>query len=140
MIGVLFIGYLIYKKTTFFQKQEGKNMIKILDRIAIAPKKSLLITKVCDEKFLIALDSDRTTFLAKLNFEETIPSKEETTKPKITTDTMPDTKNPTSTDIQKQFMELYNKEENKDIFSERKEMIRQILEELNSDDIKTGSY
>ena len=66
MIGVLLMGFVIYKKAMMPPKAENKGMIKVLDKTNISPKKSLLVVKVRNEKFLIALDAERTTFLSKL--------------------------------------------------------------------------
>ena len=66
MIGVLVVGYVVYKKTNLNLNFENKSMIKILDSVAIAPKKNLLVVKIKNEKFLIASGQEHTTFLAKL--------------------------------------------------------------------------
>ena len=67
MVGILLVGFVVYKKTFVMNKSESKGLIKIIDSHMIAPKKTLLIVKIKNEKFLIASDSDRTTFLAKLS-------------------------------------------------------------------------
>jgi len=67
MIGILLIGFVIYKKTFVLNRGESKNMMKILDCLQIAPKKNLLIVKVKNEKFLIASGAEHTTFLARLD-------------------------------------------------------------------------
>ena len=66
MVGILLVGFVVYKKFNLGQMPNSKSQIKVLDRCSIAPKKSLLVVKVKDEKFLLALDCERTTFLAKL--------------------------------------------------------------------------
>lgn len=78
MIGVLVIGYLVYKKTNVFSNMQTNGIIKIIDSLAISPKKVLMVVKIKNEKFLIASGAEHTTFLAKLDdnnpvqFEETI--------------------------------------------------------------------
>ena len=79
MIGVLLLGFVIYKKAILPSKQDNKGMIKVLDKIAISPKKSLMVVRVKNEKFLVALDADRTTFLSKLADEKQTNQKEEKT-------------------------------------------------------------
>ncbi len=54
MIGVLLLGFVIYKKAIMPSRQDNKGMIKILDKINISPKKSLMVVRVKNEKFLIA--------------------------------------------------------------------------------------
>lgn len=70
MIGVLLIGYVVYKKTILPSKKDNKGMIKIIDSMPIAPKKNLLVVKIKNEKFLIASGAEHTTFLAKLDEED----------------------------------------------------------------------
>lgn len=72
MVGILLIGFVVYKKTFIMNKSESKGTMKILDCIQIAPKKNLLIVKVKNEKFLIASGVEHTTFLAKLEDEANI--------------------------------------------------------------------
>lgn len=72
MIGIMLIGFVIYKKTFMMNKSESKGTMKILDCIQIAPKKNLLIVKVKNEKFLIASGAEHTTFLAKLEDEASV--------------------------------------------------------------------
>ena len=66
MIGLLFVGFIIYKKITPQVKSDSKGMIKILDSLPIGAKKTLLVVKIKEEKFLIASGLEHTTFLAKL--------------------------------------------------------------------------
>lgn len=66
MIGVLFSAFLIYKKMNVNSSNVNRGLIKVLDSCMISPKKTLLIVKVNNEKFLIASGIEHTTFLAKL--------------------------------------------------------------------------
>ena len=130
MIGVLIGGFVIYKKMIAPIKNDSKGMIQIVDSCAVAPKKNLMIVKVNDEKFLIALDSERTTFLTKLetkneNFRKALEQKLteggynlDSEIAKEIQDTVAgaqnrfdDTSKTRNDDIQRQFMELYNKDE-----------------------------
>ncbi len=70
MIGILIVGYVVYKKTILTTKKDTKGMIKILDSLPIGPKKTLLVVKVKNEKFLIASGIEHTTFLSKLAEDE----------------------------------------------------------------------
>ncbi len=67
MIGILLIGFVIYKNTMMVKKSETRGSIKILDSLPVGNKKTLLIVKIKNEKFLIASGLEHTTFLAKLN-------------------------------------------------------------------------
>ena len=69
MVGILLIGFIVYKKIGPLNKNENKGMIKILDSMPIGPKKVLLVVKIKNEKFLIASGLEHTTFLSKLNDE-----------------------------------------------------------------------
>ena len=83
MIGILLIGFVIYKNTMMVKKSETRGSIKILDSLPVGNKKTLLIVKIKNEKFLIASGLEHTTFLAKLNDDNQKttnqnPQKEET--------------------------------------------------------------
>lgn len=67
MMGVLFIGFVIYKKTFLIGKMQNSGAIKVIDSLMIAPKKMLFVVKVKNERFLIASGDSHTTFLAKLD-------------------------------------------------------------------------
>ena len=45
-------------------------MIKVIDSLPIGPKKTLLVVKIRNEKFLIASGAEHTTFLSKLADDE----------------------------------------------------------------------
>lgn len=126
MIGILFSGFIIYKKTFITTKSEGKGGIKILDSATIGPKKTLLVVKVRNEKFLIASGAEHTTFLAKLeeNSEQQTQIAQNQ-KPQMYNQNMPisqiasqipnaaafeNRQNARINNIQKQFKELYNQD------------------------------
>ena len=156
MIGVLLMGFVIYKKAILPSKAETKGMIKVIDKTNISPKKSLLVIKVKNEKFLIAMDAERTTFLAKLADEkQTAKEQKEEKMIKDIKPQIPVQQNPSSyideiqqqrlDKIQRQFKQLYssNQEELKQENNiDRKEMIRKLLKELNDTTgaVRTGSY
>lgn len=106
MVGILLVGFVVYKKFNLGQMPNSKSQIKVLDRCSIAPKKSLLVVKVKDEKFLLALDCERTTFLAKL-----------------------ESKN--SNNIEEQ--DLKNIQKNFNFQEQRKENIARLFESLNNE-------
>jgi len=158
MVGVLIGGFVIYKKTIMPIKNETKGIIKVIDTYVIAPKKTLMAVRVRDEYFLIALDNDRTTFLSKLDIENKKAQKqvieqvkeetadverdiEQEIKDMLKTrqNRFDDVQKTRNDEIQKQFMELYQKDEPEahkmqtDEVSKRKQIIRQLIKELNSD-------
>ena len=45
MIGVLLVGFIVYKKTFIIDKNENKGTIKIIDSLPIGNKKNLLVVK-----------------------------------------------------------------------------------------------
>lgn len=71
MIGFLFLAVVIYKKSssTFINKKTGGMVIE--DSLSLSSRKRLHVVKVNGEKFLIAADTERTEFLAKLEAKET---------------------------------------------------------------------
>lgn len=150
MIGVMLLGFIIYKKTIMPSKAENKGMIKILDKVNVSAKKSLLVVRVKNERFLIAADAERTTFLSKLSDEKqnTKEQKEEKIKHEIQERQtyIDDVQQQRLNKIQKQFNELYSSNEEElnkqQQNTTRKEMIRKLLKDLNnsSESVKTGSY
>ena len=153
MVGVLLLGFVIYKKTIMPQSKENKGMIKVLDKVNISAKKSLMVVKVRNEKFLIALDCEHTTFLSKLTDEKSAKEKEEKySQNQMNTLIQPrqafadDIQQRRLDNIQRQFKQLYSSNEREEAKPEqqpdRKEMIRKLLKELNDTTgaVKTGSY
>jgi len=165
MIGVLLGGFVLYKKTLApMIKNENKGLIKVVDTYSIAPKKNLMIVKIKNELFLLALDAERTTFLTKLNTEistkqvkpshkavlENISELDEDIEKEIQNafqeknTRYDDTLKSRNDEIQKQFMELYNQDEAKvqpmqtEELSKRRQMIRHLISELNNSQT-TGS-
>ena len=70
MIGILIVGYIVYKKTILTSKKDTKGMIKVIDSLPIGSKKTLLVVKIKNEKFLIASGAEHTTFLSKLDEDD----------------------------------------------------------------------
>lgn len=87
MIGVMLVGFIIYKKTFNQNPSLSKGMIKIIDSAPIGNKKMLHIIKIKNENFLIASGLEHTTFLAKLENENatTINKQEEKITQKVFT-------------------------------------------------------
>lgn len=161
MIGIMFAGFIVYKKTFENAKGDNKGLIKILDSTPIGNKKMLLVVKVKNERFLIASGVEHTTFLSKLdndNFKE-IPQiqEQEITKEEVERSVLdeiyeenftPTKKMPRFDDpqkiraalVQKQFKELYEQDENEIPINKealnKKEMMKELLKSLNADSNK----
>lgn len=68
MVGLLFLCLMIYKKTMIDNRfTKNDNDLKIENALNLSQRKTLYVIKAGNEKFLIAADVDRTSFLAKLN-------------------------------------------------------------------------
>lgn len=81
MVGIMLIAVAVYKKSCLWGKfGEQKSDMKIEQSLNLSPKKTLYVVNVKNEKFLIASDSDRTSFLAKLEDEQPISAKTRATK------------------------------------------------------------
>lgn len=68
MLGLIFFALFVYKK--FMNGGLGAGSSKFLcveETMNINPRKSLMVVRAGNEKFLIASDVDRTTLLSKLN-------------------------------------------------------------------------
>ena len=70
MIGFLFFAVMVYKKTSVSVKSSKKGGMEIEESLSLSPRKRLHVVRVNDEKFLIAADTERTEFLAKLDNSE----------------------------------------------------------------------
>ena len=73
MIGFLFFAVAIYKKTSVNTKNNKAGGMEIEDSLSLSPRKRLHVVRVNGEKFLIAADTERTEFLAKLDNSEEKP-------------------------------------------------------------------
>lgn len=70
MVGLIFLCLLVYKKSVMDgQKGTSAEFLAVENRLSLSPRKSLYVVKAGNEKFLIAADVDKTTFLAKLGEE-----------------------------------------------------------------------
>lgn len=154
MVGILLVGFIIYKKTFIMNKSENKGMIKILDSYPIGPKKTLLVVKIRNEKFLIASGAEHTTFLSKLADDNS--TKNVTDKKQISQDILneqlikkqdtinfEDKKQQHLEKISRQFMDLYEKEDSKpqkfiSQVQNKHQLMRQLLEELSETKANNG--
>ena len=156
MIGVMLLAFVVYKKTFMpINKGESRGVIKIIDSLPIGNKKMLHIIKIKNEKFLIASGLEHTTFLSKLEDDSKTETVEEIIMPEVIEEPLAklqkeqvvhrfdDTKLSREMELQKQFKELYSKEESPKINSiaaSRKEMLKKLLNELNVEaNIKGGN-
>ena len=161
MIGIMFAGFIVYKKTFENTKGDNKGIIKIIDSTPIGNKKMLLVVKVKNERFLIASGIEHTTFLSKLENDNAIehvqiqekePIKENIEKSVLDEiyeeNYTPAKKAPRFDDpqkiraalVQKQFKELYEQDEAEPktdkVAQNKKEMIKELLKSLNADSNK----
>lgn len=74
MIGMIFLAVFVYKKFSYSGKAKSK-FLNIEDSINLAPRKNLYVVKAGKERFLIASDAERTSFLAKLESNAKIENK-----------------------------------------------------------------
>lgn len=79
MIGIILVGFVVAKRC-MYGNSSAKNRDKFLEvetSLVIEPKKTIYVLKAGNEKFLIASDMERTSFLTKLDSENTvIPTKD----------------------------------------------------------------
>ena len=82
MIGIMLVAVVIYKKIYSFAKpNNSKNGMTIEETLNLSPRKTLYVVNVKNEKFLIASDTDRTSFLAKLENDSTAQITKQATPP-----------------------------------------------------------
>ena len=67
MVGLLFVCLMIYKKTMLNTKcTKNGEKLTVENALNLSQRKTIYVIKAGEEKFLIAADTERTTFLAKL--------------------------------------------------------------------------
>lgn len=75
MVGILFVCLMVFKKTMLNNKHTKNNKnLDIESALNLSPRKTLYVIKAGTEKFLIAADAERTTFLSKLTSTEAVPA------------------------------------------------------------------
>lgn len=68
MGGLIFFALFIYKKVMNGNfSSQGSKMLSIEETMSINPRKSLMIVRAGNERFLIASDIDKTTLISKLD-------------------------------------------------------------------------
>lgn len=73
MSGLIAIALFVYKKVTDIGTTNKKTKsLSIEETMSVGPRKTLMIVKAGEERFLIASDVDKTTLIAKLNGTENI--------------------------------------------------------------------
>lgn len=74
IIGVILLAFVIAKKSMMSYGMSGKRdiFLDVEQSLNIAPRKTVQVVRAGNEKFLIALDPERTTFLTKLSSENSI--------------------------------------------------------------------
>ena len=73
MSGLIALALFVYKKVTTISATNKKTKIlSIEESLNISPRKTLMIVKAGEERFLIASDIDKTTLISKLNGAENI--------------------------------------------------------------------
>lgn len=76
MIGVIVIAFLVWKNAVLNNNSKKKGAIMVEEALNLNARKTLYVIRINDERFLIAADIDKTTFLAKLKNDENISNNE----------------------------------------------------------------
>ena len=73
MTGLIFFALFAYKKVVQGNiGTKNSKMLSVEETMSISPRKTLMIVKAGEERFLIASDVDKTTLISKLDNHETI--------------------------------------------------------------------
>lgn len=81
MSGLIALALFVYKKVTNINSSTGKTkVLSIEETMSINPRKTLMIVRAGEERFLIASDVDKTTLISKLGQNETVVSQITETK------------------------------------------------------------
>lgn len=71
MVGAIFLALFVYKKFSVTQSRVSTSkFLEVEDCVSLGVRKQLYVVRAGGEKFLIASDAERTTFLSKLNAKE----------------------------------------------------------------------
>ena len=71
MIGVIFIAFIVVKKSLAFMPNKNKNnFLKVENCLNIEPRKNLYVVKAGRERFLISSSGDNCQFMTKLHPEK----------------------------------------------------------------------
>ena len=73
MIGVIVVAFLVWRNAIMGSSSKN-GTIKVEESLNLNSRKTLYVIKIKNERFLIAADVDKTTFLAKLSDEENMAS------------------------------------------------------------------
>lgn len=77
MVGAIFLCLIVFKKTMISSRcAKNNNELTIENALNLSQRKTLYVVNAGNERFLIAADAERTTFLSKLNNNE-VSDKEE---------------------------------------------------------------
>lgn len=69
MIGIIALAFVIMKKCSYQVKKakSRNNFLELETSLPIQPRKTVHVIRAGNEKFLLAADTERTTFLTKLD-------------------------------------------------------------------------
>lgn len=69
MIGIILVGFVVAKKCMYgnTSAKSKDKFLEVENSLVIEPKKTIYVLKAGNEKFLIASDMERTSFLTKLD-------------------------------------------------------------------------
>jgi flagellar biogenesis protein FliO len=80
MIGVIVIAFVVWKNSVIMASNKKRSLMSIEESLNLAPRKTLYVIKIANERFLIASDADKTVFLAKLGEVESIKNSQNVEK------------------------------------------------------------
>jgi len=119
IIGVIFLAFVVAKKSLATGPYNRKGQyLTVETSLDLAPRKTLHIVRAGDERFLISADVERTTFLTKLNEENDKQAQDKFVL-----------KDFTAVNSQNNILNLL---QSNPIKSEKRSMMRGILEKLNA--------
>lgn len=74
MIGAIFLALFVYRKFSPTNSRiSPSKFLEIEESISLGVRKQLYVVRAGNEKFLLASDAERTTFLSKLNSNDEPP-------------------------------------------------------------------
>ena len=84
MIGIIFIGLVVVKKSlSFVPNKNNNNFLKIEYCLNLEPRKNLYVVKAGKEQFLLASSGETCQFMTKLENKNNFKTVEDTVIPEI---------------------------------------------------------
>lgn len=134
MVGVIFLALWVFKKSMMPSCTNRKdNLLNIIESLSLSPRKTIHVVKAGNERFLIAADLDRTTFLTRLDDGQSLDEKLEN---RIFAPVNPTNAANNESNIRTKVAKSWDTKVEQN--SEKKPFMRELLRKLNTQTVGEG--